>query len=160
MKIWLAVESLENQLADKRNSFRFLGIAASRVSRARDVKAGDVVFIYVPTPVRAFADIRIVEKDGLGRTNHVMNYDIPCSSGIFTKPLVPIERQHWLPLAIAKEHLSFGHRQASGMRNSFREILLSDARTLLRSFGLAYPDLKLDAAERVLLQSKPTPTRN
>ena len=139
MKTWLAVESAANWNADRGNGFRYLGIAESRVQKAKQVKTGDLVFIYIPSPVRAFADIRVVSKDGIGKSEHLMKYDVVCYTGLFTEPLVAVEKAQWLPLAAVRDHLSFGRYPAAGMRVSFREITLSDARVITRSFKRSFP---------------------
>src|SRR5580765_2720578 len=78
-QFWMAVESLHNWQADKVNSFNFTGLASSREARASHVKKGDLVFIYASSAYCAFADIRIAQKDGVGRSAHSREYDLPCS---------------------------------------------------------------------------------
>ncbi len=141
MNSWLAVESNANWHADRTNGFKFLGIAERRMGTAKRVKTGDVVFIYLPRPVRAFADIRLVEKDGVGKHPHLMHYDIACYAGIYTRSLVKVEKENWLPLAAVRDNLSFGRQPSAGMRVSFRQITSQDAAVLVGKYRKSFPSV-------------------
>jgi hypothetical protein len=152
MRTWLALESLANWAADRSNGFRFLGIAEKRITRAKQAQAGDFIFVYVPSPIRAFADIRIVDKDGITKSAHAHKYDIPCYAGIATRPAVLLEKSNWLPLTAVRDKLSFGSSPAAGMRVSFKEINRSDASVLISNFHNRLPDAEKEHL-RSLLQA-------
>ena len=149
MQTWLAVESLSSWTTDEKNGFRYLGISDTRVERAKGVKAGDILFIYIPSPVRAFADIRLITKDGVGKNDHLRAYDVVCYTGIFTKPLVSIERPNWLPITSVKDHLTIGRLPAAGMRVSFRQIPAADGQTISAFFKNLSPSVDLRPVEKL-----------
>jgi hypothetical protein len=154
MACWLTVESAANWEADRQNGFKYLGISDYRVKRATSVKQRDLIFVYIPSPWVAFSDIRIAEKDGVGRSDHVKNYDIVCYAGIFTEPLVTLPRASWVPLSAVRDHLSFGRHPSAGMQNSFRPLSVRDALIILNRFRASEPQTDMSAVETRLADMK------
>lgn len=155
---WMAVESLRNWQADSNNHFRFLGVSEFSAQRAKDVKRNDLIFVYVPKPKSAFADIRLALKDGLHRSPHTRVYDVPCYGGLVTKPLVVLDPEVWLPIKSIIGGLSFIHLAAgwgNALRRSFRKLKESDAKTILNAMHDANQQSGLHKPNRAVERSIP-----
>jgi hypothetical protein len=129
-QFWIAVESIHNWRADKINSFRFTGVTEFRSRAASAARKGDLVFIYVSSPRCAFSDLRRVMQDGLSRSLHSREYDIPCSRGLATEGVITLDEKEWAPVQKLIGKLSF-IKASPGWGNafltSFRQISRADA---------------------------------
>jgi hypothetical protein len=131
---WMAIESLHNWRADQRNEFRFIGVSEFAVERAKEVKRGDFVFVYVPLPRSSFSDVRLILKAGVHRSPQTSMYDVPCYAGLITKPLLVLEDGKWLPIRSIIGGLSFVSLKAgwgNALRRNFRKVTMSNAETIL-----------------------------
>ena len=141
------MESKRNWEADKRIDFTFTGITERRTVSAKNVKAGDLLFMYVPTPYCAFADIRIAVKDGIHRSLHTREYDVECYRGLMTAPLIALEEKQWVSLAGFVWDLSFARMTRSSstkwghaMRVSFRKLTRADGEVIIRKMAERQPN--------------------
>jgi hypothetical protein len=142
-RYWMAIESLNNWVADKGNSFRFTGVTGHRTRLAGSVKEGDLIFMYIPSPHSSFSDLRRVVTSGLSRSVHAREYDIPCSLGVNTMSIIELDPKIWVRIAPLVGKLSFLKivpRWGYALRTSFREITPPDARVIVQAMAKAKPD--------------------
>lgn len=150
------MESFANWQADQADQFSYLGIAETRVARAKLVQAGDVIFTYVPKPIGAYSGVRLATAAGLHRSAHTRNYDIPCYTGLRTRPVMSPPRSAWLPFGEVRDYLTFGRHPGGGMRVSFREVTKADALRVYEGLCKRSPALRSDVLDAIFASS-PSP---
>lgn len=132
-KTYLSVQSKHNWDADRENNFVYLGLSEARHRRGSMTRAGDMIVTYITQPYCAFADIRRIVGTGLLRSEHNAQYDVPCSIGLATEPVLVLPSHNWIRIrSILNElELTRGKRfWGNVMRNSFRVLSEEDGSTL------------------------------
>jgi hypothetical protein len=134
-KHYLAIESFANWQFDRLNKFSFLGVSPRQVKRAKGVRKGDMIIIYVSKPKSAFADVRRVIADGTYHERRACDYELPLSDAIKTEALVTPPTETWLPYKDIAPKLSFvgNPPRNAAMRQSFRVLSTGDAEKLINA---------------------------
>ncbi len=139
----MAIETKFNWEKDKKNGFRFLGVSEYKVGRAKLVSAGDVIFVYVPSPQCSFSDIRMAVKDGAHNSPQTREYDVPCYAGLITESVVALDPEKWLSIKGLIGALSFLRpvpKWGIALQNSFREITAKDAAVIVNGMSKLNPE--------------------
>jgi hypothetical protein len=147
-QFWIAVESVHNWRADEANVFRFTGVTEFRTRSAKRARKGDLIFVYVSSPHCAFSDLRRVMQDGLSRSLHSREYDIPCSEGLLTTPVITLAVKKWVSVRKLIGKLSFieiNPKWGRAFRVSFRQITSIDAMVIATGMSKASPGPEWDA---------------
>lgn len=102
---WLIVESYSNWSKDHQRGFSYFGILNRFAKRlAVEMKTGHRLFTYV-TGRSAFADIRIITRDGIRRAPLGDHYDDFVPYLVDTKPDTILPPDKWVSVKELKESL-------------------------------------------------------
>jgi hypothetical protein len=150
---WMAIETIDNWEVDRKNGFCFLGIVEYRIAKAHKVRAGDFIFVYVPSPYSGFADVRRVEVDGVRPSSHARLYSVACSRGVATSPVISLDPAQFTLMRRLIGRLTFvrpGPLWGNSIRSSFRSIVASDASEILAEMAASNPELNWARVQSIM----------
>lgn len=139
-RYWVAIERLQNWRVDKRTGFKTFGVSLSTSRLASKTRPGDLVFMYVSSGRSAFADIREVTSESLGRLRMGGEYDDAFPLCIQTRSVAALPMENWIRFHGLAPKLSFTRRTRDWrqvMRRTLREINADDARIIVKAFEQA-----------------------
>jgi hypothetical protein len=155
---WLLTERLENWNIDNNEGFTRFGVPDYTLKKAKTVKAGDFLVVYVSSKISAFSDIRQALSDGTTKLLHGGDYDTAFSSCLKTKPYITLDRDKWIAIKGLVNVLSFTKDKKDWrqvMRQTIKSLSTEDGKLILSAMKkVALEKETVEKIKRVAVKSK------